>query len=108
MTERSRAVCDVNGAVLPPSPGFGNLCIMRAHKLSSVESRLIIFSACTEEQECIYKQKKKPGLRAGIGRELEERLGELIPPYSCCIEYGANRVSMSQYRPSREYARLTR
>ncbi|CCX10632.1 Similar to Uncharacterized transcriptional regulatory protein C11D3.11c; acc. no. G2TRN9 [Pyronema omphalodes CBS 100304] len=25
-------------------------------------------------QECIYRQKKKPGLRAGIGRELEERL----------------------------------
>ncbi|KAF8247028.1 hypothetical protein K440DRAFT_601577 [Wilcoxina mikolae CBS 423.85] len=24
--------------------------------------------------ECIYRQKKKPGLRAGIGRELEERL----------------------------------
>ncbi|KAF8469492.1 fungal-specific transcription factor domain-containing protein [Kalaharituber pfeilii] len=24
--------------------------------------------------ECVYKQKKKPGLRAGIGRELEERL----------------------------------
>ncbi|RPA91538.1 hypothetical protein L873DRAFT_1819162 [Choiromyces venosus 120613-1] len=25
-------------------------------------------------QECIYRLKKKPGLRAGIGRELEERL----------------------------------
>ncbi|KAL7271508.1 hypothetical protein RUND412_005730 [Rhizina undulata] len=28
-------------------------------------------------QECVYKQKKKPGLRAGIGRELEERLDKV-------------------------------
>lgn len=34
---------------------------------------------CIKEQECVYKQKKKPGLRAGIGRELEERLGEETP-----------------------------
>lgn len=45
----------------------------------------MIFSACTKEQECVYKEKKKPGLRAGIGKELEERLGALIPPYDCCM-----------------------
>ena len=27
---------------------------------------------------CEYKERKKPGLRAGYGRELEARLGELI------------------------------
>lgn len=29
--------------------------------------------------ECIYLPRKKPGLRAGYGRELEARLGELGP-----------------------------
>jgi len=107
VTERSRAVCDVNEAVFHPFPPvFGNPYIMRAHMLSIVEPRLIILSTCTKEQECVYKQKKKPGLRAGIGRELEERLGGLIPPYNHC-DHGANRASMAQYRSSREYARLT-
>ncbi len=37
------------------------------------------------EQICDYKERKKPGLRAGYGRELESRLGEfcivgLSPP----------------------------
>ncbi|KAI5799128.1 fungal-specific transcription factor domain-containing protein [Peziza echinospora] len=32
------------------------------------------FRCQRSKQECVYKQKKKPGLRAGIGRELEERL----------------------------------
>ena len=106
MIERSRAVCDVNEAVFHPfPPGFGIPRILRAYKLSVVESRLIVLSTCTKEQECVYKQKKKPGLRAGIGRELEERLGG-IPPYDY-YDRGANPASMAQYRPSREYARLT-
>ena len=29
--------------------------------------------------DCEYKERKKPGLRAGYGRELESRLGELLP-----------------------------
>lgn len=35
---------------------------------------------CTRNgQLCEYKERKKPGLRAGYGKELEQRLGEYFP-----------------------------
>jgi hypothetical protein len=42
--------------------------------LSSLFPPWALSSDSATGQECIYRQKKKPGLRAGIGRELEERL----------------------------------
>ncbi|KAF9636140.1 putative c6 transcription factor protein [Lasiodiplodia theobromae] len=35
-------------------------------------------------QLCEYKERKKPGLRAGYGRELEARLGGLNPSSAAC------------------------
>lgn len=36
---------------------------------------------CTRNaQVCEYKERKKPGLRAGYGKELEQRLGMRFPP----------------------------
>lgn len=35
---------------------------------------------CTRNgQLCEYKERKKPGLRAGYGKELEQRLGMFLP-----------------------------
>ena len=42
-------------------------------------ARLTIHRWCAKNgQLCEYKERKKPGLRAGYGRELEARLGELL------------------------------
>lgn len=56
-------------------------------------------------QICEYKERKKPGLRAGYGRELEARLGKLsaLDPYHlCCTYQQQDQIDSSQsYSPSR-------
>jgi len=42
---------------------------------------------CTRNnQVCEYRERKKPGLRAGYGRELEARLGEFYNESNVCYK----------------------
>ena len=47
------------------------------------------------DSQCVYLPRKKPGLRAGYGRELEARLGEsssVLPCKSCTQEFSRLRI----------------
>lgn len=48
-------------------------CLTRANRIDRAQPSC---GWCTRNgQLCEYKERKKPGLRAGYGKELEQRLG---------------------------------